>query len=152
MKVRQLGAVVAAGALLLAGVTATQPAEAATSKLQITKVYVNAPGTDRATNTSVNGEYVKIKNKSRKSMNLTGYTVRDESNHVYTFGSFTLKRGKTVTVYSGKGTNTSTKRYMGQGWHVWNNSGGDSATLRNASGAKLDGCGWKKDIASSVKC
>lgn len=152
MKISQLGAAVAAGAMLWAGVTATQPAEAASSKLQITKVYVNSPGSDRATNSSVNGEYVKIKNKGKSSITLTGYTLRDESNHVYTFGSYTLKRGKTVTVYSGKGNNSSTKRYMGRGWHVWNNSGGDSATLRNARGTKLDRCGWKKDIASSVKC
>jgi len=136
----------------MAGVTATQPAEAATSKLQITKVYVNSPGTDRATNASVNGEYVKIKNTGKSSIALKGYTVRDKSNHVYTLSSFSLKRGKTVSVYSGKGINTSTKRYMGRGWHVWNNSGGDSATLRNANGTKLDSCGWKQDIASSVTC
>lgn len=152
MKVGRVVATAAAASMLVSGVAAMQPAEAASAKLRITKVYVNSPGTDRATNKSVNGEYLKIKNRGTKSTSLKGYTVRDESNHVYTFGSFTLKPGKTVTVYSGKGTDTHSKRYMGSSWHIWNNSGGDSATLGTSTGSKIDSCKWKGRVKSSVKC
>ena len=31
-------------------------------------------------------------------------------------------------------------RYWGYRWYVWNNSGGDAATLRTASGAVVDTC------------
>jgi len=152
MKFGRVVAATAAASMIMAGAAAVQPAEAASTKLQITKVYVNSPGSDSSSNKSVNGEYVKIKNNGKKSVSLKGYTLRDESNHVYKFASFTLSRGKTITVYSGKGSDSSGKRYMGRGWHVWNNSGGDSAILRNASGKKIDSCTWKGPMKSSVKC
>lgn len=38
----------------------------------------------------------------------------DASNHKYTFGTYTLGKGKTVTVRTGKGTNTSATRYQGR--------------------------------------
>ncbi|GAA3632845.1 lamin tail domain-containing protein [Microlunatus ginsengisoli] len=142
MKVARLVASMAAASVLAAGALAT-PAEAASPKVQITRVYVNAPGPDGHTNKSVNGEYVRIKNKGKKSVSLKGYTLRDRQHHVYTFGTFTLKPGKTVTVHTGKGKNTSGTLYMGRGWHIWNNSGGDSATLKNAGGGKVDSCSWK---------
>jgi Lamin Tail Domain len=90
----------------------------------------------------VNGEYVTLKNTSTSKRTLTGYTLRDESSHVYKFGTFTLAGGASVKVYTGKGTNTASRRYMGRGYHIWNNSGGDSATLKSASGTRLDKCSW----------
>ena len=68
---------------------------------------------------------------------LNGWTVRDAANHVYTFGTFSLGAGKSVVLRTGKGTNTSTTRYWGLGWHVWNNTG-DTAYLRNAAGTAMD--------------
>jgi len=127
------------------------PAQAA-STIVITRVYVNSPGSDRGTNKSLNAEYVQIKNTGTKSRSLKGWTLRDESRHVYTFGSFTLSAGKTVTVRTGTGTNTSATRYWNKSWYVWNNSGGDSATLRNAGGSGVDTCSWKKNVASYVNC
>ena len=127
------------------------PAEAA-SAIQITRVYVNAPGTDTTSNTSVNGEYVTLKNTSSTRKTLTGYTLRDESSHVYTFGTFTLAGGTSVNVHTGKGTNTASNRYMGRGYHIWNNTGGDSARLRNSTGTTLDTCAWSGSISSYVNC
>ena len=106
---------------------------------------------DTGTNKSLNAEYVQIKNTGTTSRSLKGWTLRDESRHVYTFGSFTLGAGKTVTVRTGTGTNTSATRYWNKAWYVWNNSGGDSATLRNAGGAGVDTCSWKT-VASYVNC
>lgn len=149
MRFARLVTTAAAASVMAAGLMTAVPADAAATKVQITRVYVNAPGKDTHSNKSVNGEYVKVKNKGSKSVSLKGYTLRDRSNHVYKFGSFTLKPGKTVTVHTGKGSNSSTKRYMGRGWHIWNNSGGDSATLRNSGGRKVDSCSWKS--ASSYR-
>ncbi len=143
MRIGRLVASAAAGSVIAAGLVTALPAEAASSKVQITRVYVNAPGSDRHTNKSVNGEYVRIKNKGKKSVSLSGYTLRDRQHHVYTFGSYSLKPGKTVTVHTGKGSDTPKTLYMDRGWHIWNNSGGDSATLRNTNGGKVDSCSWK---------
>jgi hypothetical protein len=42
--------------------------------------------------------------------------------------------GATVTVYSGRGTTSATRRYWGRSYGaIWNNDG-DTAYLRNASG------------------
>ncbi len=145
----RLLATVALASVGVVGLAAT-PAEAS-SPLRITRVYVNSPGPDRGSNASLNAEYVRIKNTGRTSRSLKGYTVRDESNHVYRFSSFTLKAGSTVTVRTGRGSNTSRTRYMNRSWYVWNNSGGDSATLRDAGGARIDTCRWRT-VSADTTC
>jgi hypothetical protein len=64
-----------------------------------------------------------------------------EANHVYKFGTFSLGGGKFVRIHTGKGTNTSTDRYWGREWYVWNNTG-DKAYLRNADFVLRDTCEW----------
>jgi len=153
MKVRTAAAYAATASLLAVGGLAvtSAPAQAA-SPIQITKVYVNSPGADLpATNYKVNGEYTVIKNTGSTTRTMTGWTLRDESNHVYKFGTFNLGPGKTVTVRNGKGTNTSTTRYWGSGYYIWNNSGGDSATLRTSTGTSVDKCSWTT-VASYKSC
>lgn len=115
------------------------PQASATSTIQLGRIQYNAPGTDTTSN--VNGEYVVIKNLGSRGVSLTGWTLRDAQNHVYKFGTFTLGGGKTVVVHTGKGANTSTVRYWGLGWHVWNNTG-DTAYLRNSAGVLADTCAW----------
>jgi hypothetical protein len=129
---------------------AAVPAEAATPSVTFSKVYVNSPGSDTRSNSSLNAEWVLLRNNTTKSIQLKGWTVRDRSAHIYKFGSFSLGSKKTVYVHTGKGTNTSTNRYWGSGNYIWNNDG-DAATLRNASNATIDSCSWKT-VASSVNC
>jgi hypothetical protein len=50
----------------------------------------------------------------RVTRTLTGWTVRDLANHVYTFTSFKLAPGQSVTLHTGKGTNTSSYLYWGE--------------------------------------
>ncbi|WP_308201309.1 lamin tail domain-containing protein [Carbonactinospora thermoautotrophica] len=118
------------------------PAQAA-SPVQIYKVYYDSPGADTGSNTSLNAEYVVLKNTGRSAVSLTGWTLRDARGYVYTFGTFTLGAGKAVVVRTGKGTNSSTHRYWGRTWYVWNNTG-DTATLRTRSGSLVDTCSWNR--------
>ena len=129
---------------------AAAPAEAA-SPIQFGKIQYNSPGTDYATNTSVNGEYVVLRNTGSTSRSLTGWTLRDAANHVYKFGTLTLGAGNTVVIRTGKGTNSSTTRYWGMGYHVWNNSG-DKAYLRNSVGTAMDYCAWTSNGAGYKSC
>lgn len=125
----------------LSGVLVGGPAEAA-GPLQFGRINYDPSGKDDATNASVNGEYVVIRNTSTASTRcLTGWTVKDVANHTYKFGSFCLGAGKSVYLHSGKGTNTATRRYWGSGWHIWNNTG-DTAYLRNSAGTLMDSCRW----------
>lgn len=138
---RRRTAGVLAALTVTAGVTlSAAPAEAA-SPLQFGKINYNAPGTDTSSNTSVNGEYVVIKNVTGTKRCLTNWTVRDAAGYKYTFGSFCLAAYKYVYLHTGKGTNTTTRRYWGRSWHVWNNTG-DTAYLRNGSGTLMDRCSW----------
>jgi hypothetical protein len=122
--------------------TAALPAEAFNPTLHISYAEPNSPGSDTGSNTSLNGEWVRLLNSSKTtSYTITGWTIRDRSNHTYKFGSFTLKPGSGVTVHTGRGTNTAGNRYWGLGWYVWNNSG-DAAYLRDSSGTTKDSCSW----------
>jgi hypothetical protein len=131
-------------------VWAATPAEAG-SALQLGKIQYDSPGTDTRSLTSLNAEYLVIKNVSASSRSMTGFTVRDAQKHVYTFGSFTLRAGRSVRLHTGKGMNTATDRYWGSGNYIWNNSG-DRATLSNRSGTSLDTCSWSADGVGYTFC
>ena len=126
-------------------------AQAATWPLQFGLIYYNSPGSDTGSNSSLNAEYVTIKNIGSSARSLTGYTVRDKAGHVYKFGTFTLGAGKKVRIRTGTGTNTSTDVYWGLNWYVWNNTG-DKAYLRSAQFTLRDTCEWGNSGASSINC
>lgn len=110
------------------------PASAVAS-IYISAVNFDAPGNDHQ---NLNGEWVKITNKGSGPVDMVGWRLSDEgTKHVYTFPSFTLSPGSTVTVFTGSGMNTATELYMGFGKAVWNNDG-DTATLKDARGNIVD--------------
>ncbi|GAA2153318.1 lamin tail-like protein [Humibacillus xanthopallidus] len=133
----------AAGITLVAGLplAGATSAQAALPAIMITKVYYDSPGSDTGSNSSLNAEYVVVKNTTKVNRSLKGWTLRDKANHVYTFPTFTLKAGASVTIHTGKGSATQYHRYYNKSWYVWNNTG-DTAYLRNASGSTVDTCGW----------
>ena len=149
MQMRRLAV---AAVLTLASLTAASiPAQAATPKLHFTKAYVNSPGSDTRTNTSLNAEYVRIKNSSTTSTyTLTGYTIRDKSAHIYKFPTFKLKPGASVTLHTGSGTNTGSHLYWRSRAYIWNNTG-DTAYLRTSAGTFKDSCTWGT-VGSYVLC
>jgi Lamin Tail Domain len=117
------------------------PANAA-SAIQFRKIQYDLSGSDvPATNYQLNREYVTITNTGTTTRTLTGWTVRDLANHIYTIPSFKLGTGKSVRLHTGKGTNSSDDLYWGKGWYVWNNTG-DKATSRDSSAALKDTCSW----------
>lgn len=137
MRIRSIVFVLLAAVVATLGVQA--PADAA-GGVRITKVYFDSPGSDHGSNTSINAEYVTIKNNTSHTKSLTGWTLRDRhAFHVYTFATFSLKAGAKVRVHSGSGTDTAHNVYWSAGWYVWNNTG-DRATLRKASGKRVDRC------------
>ena len=137
--------------LCLTALTAGAVPAQANPTLHFSKAYVDSPGSDSGTNTSLNAEYVVVKNSSSTTtFTLTGYTIRDTSRHVYTFKTFKLKPGASVTLHSGSGTNTSTNLYWGSKAYIWTNTG-DTATLKNTAGTTKDTCTWRT-VSSYVLC
>ena len=140
MRIRALliACLVAASSLLVAA-----PAQAAPATVYIYKVYFDSPGSDRGSNSSLNAEYVVIKNGDNVSHSISGWTVRDKAGHVYKFGSLSLGAGKQAIIHTGDGsshtTSTSRHLYWGREWYVWNNTG-DKVILRRADGSLKDTC------------
>jgi len=95
----------------------------------------NAEGSDCD---NLNGEYVTFVNTCSYSCDLTSWTVKDESSrNPYVFPSFILESEKTVTLYTGCGTNTKAQLYRCSSGYscnaIWNNDG-DTLYLRNSNG------------------
>ncbi|MFD3725396.1 lamin tail domain-containing protein [Streptomyces sp. NPDC058671] len=138
-------AAAASGILLL-------PTQAqAAGSVHLYKIYYDSPGTDRRSNTSLNAEYVQIRNTTGAAVNLRGWTLTDAANHKYTFGNFTLGKGKIVTVRTGRGTNTAANVYQNRGAYVWNNDR-DTATLKKANGTRIDACSYNSTRVDYTWC
>jgi hypothetical protein len=67
----------------IAGTVLLATATAATAEVKIGFVYYDSPGSDTGSNTSLNGEYVKIKNTGSAAKVLTGWRLHDNSRHRY---------------------------------------------------------------------
>ncbi|WP_330174904.1 lamin tail domain-containing protein [Streptomyces sp. NBC_01498] len=147
---RTLSTVVASAAVVTGTVLLPAQAQAAGS-VHLYKVYYDSPGTDSRSNASLNGEYIQIRNTTTSTVSLTGWTVTDSANHRYTFGSYSLGRGKTVTVRTGSGTNSATTRYQGRGAYVWNNDR-DVATLKKSTGTQVDTCSYNSTRVDYKMC
>lgn len=96
----------------------------------ISAVQFDAPGDDRK---NLNGEWVQIKNSGRSNVNMTGWILDSSGERVYTFPRFILASGASVKVFSGMGSDGSSKLYMRRGSPVWSNKG-DTSALNDAGG------------------
>ncbi len=88
------------------------------------------------TGLDLQNEWVSVRNTGTAPVQLAGCTISDASVHVFTFPSFVLAAGATVTVHTSPGTNTATDLYWGLGSSVWNNTG-DTATLKRPNGGVI---------------
>jgi hypothetical protein len=134
-----LGVAAAAVAIPLAAV----PAQAAAAPaIQFTKVYYDSPGTDRRSNSSLNAEYVILKNVTRSTVKIGGWYVRDKTGYKYAFpAGMVINAGKTMTVRTGQGKSGTSTRYWGRAAYVWNNDT-DTAYLRTTTGKLIDSCSY----------
>lgn len=148
---RMLAAAAVAGAAVAGALLAPAQADASAGSVHLYKIYYNSPGTDTRSNSSLNAEYVQIANTTSKAASLKGWTLTDASKHTYTFGTYTLGAHKTVTVRTGKGTNTAANRYQGRAAYVWNNDK-DTATLRSSKGTKVDTCSYNSTRVAYKMC
>jgi hypothetical protein len=126
------------------------PASAA-SCIGVYRIYYNSPGTDTGSNSSLNAEWIQLRNRCSTSRSLSYWKIKDAAGHAYTFGSYALGGGKYVKVHTGKGTNTATDRYQGRSWYVWNNDK-DTAYLFNRYGSLIDKCSYNNRSVSSLYC
>ncbi|MBO0829577.1 MAG: lamin tail domain-containing protein, partial [Streptosporangiales bacterium] len=102
--------IVAAASTVVAALGVTMalatPADAA-GGIRITGVYYDSPGKDTGSNTSLNAEWVRLKNTSGHAITLTGWRLHDRGvDHKYVFPSYRLGAGATVRIHTGRGSRT----------------------------------------------
>jgi micrococcal nuclease len=105
------------------------------ASLKIVNLNADAPGSDKE---NLNGEWVEIVNQGNQGVPMQGYTLKDQANHIYTFGNFVAQPGASFRLFSGQGQDTLSELYWGlSNESVWNNDS-DTAFLRDAQGALVD--------------
>ena len=114
------------------------PTPSPISNVIISLCHYDAEGND---NYNLNDEYIVIENRGSGAISLTAWTLKDEVGHSFTFPSFTLEAGATVTVHTGSGSNTQTNLYWGSGAAVWNNDH-DTAYLYDSEMNLKDTKSW----------
>ena len=144
----------ASHAVSVGGGTVVTPAPApkptpVTAVVQFTKIVYDAPGADTSAN--INGEWLRLTNRSSRTINLKNWTVRDAAGNTYKFTDYTLGAGRDVHIRNGKGSNGSPAgyRYWNSSRHVWDN-GRDTATLRDSANRVVDTCGWTSNRGSTM--
>ncbi len=148
-KMRTTAATVAVACL--AGV-ALVPAQAqAAGSVYIYKVYYDSPGSDRGGSSSLNAEYVQIKNSTGSAFQMQGHSLKDSTGHRYDFPSYRISAGKTVKVHTGKGSKSAGHLYMGRSWYVWNNDK-DKASLYRPTGSLRDSCSYNSARVDYKMC
>ncbi len=106
---------------------------ASESGLRILEVFYDAPGDDNA---NLNEEWVTIRNDGGNIVDLSGWTLKDESaTHRFAFPAlFVLAVGEVMTIRTGCGEDFGTELFWcNQGSAVWNNTG-DTAFLLDPNG------------------
>jgi hypothetical protein len=112
------------------------PAPAA-GDVQFTKIQYHGPR-------GLNNEWVRLANRTSRTINLSGWTIKDAGGSRYTFGNYSISPGAQVYLHTGaNGKPHYQDRYWGRTAYVWNN-GADTATLRSGS-TTIDSCGWTGD-------
>jgi hypothetical protein len=137
--------------IILATSSRAGTATSSTGGIRIRAIYFNSPGVDTGTNTSLNAEWVRLKNITSTRKTLTGWTLRDASSHVYHFPTFGLAAGSTVRVHTGSGSNTASNLYWRSSFYIWNNTG-DTAILKNASATTVDRCSYTSAADPEAFC
>ncbi|MEU6622010.1 lamin tail domain-containing protein [Streptomyces litmocidini] len=112
-----------------------------TPRVEISAVQADSPGRDTRSNRSLNAEWVEITNTSRHSVDLDGWTLKDEDGHRYRFEDFRLAGRATVRIHTGEGRDSSTDLYQDRRDYVWDNHS-DTATLRDDRGRIVDTESW----------
>lgn len=110
--------------------TPTQP-PGTTGDVKVIDIYYDGAGSQEP------DEYVAIRNDDAQSIQLQGWTLRDEAEHVFTFPAHVMAPGQICRVYTNENHPGWCGFSYGSGSAIWNN-GGDCAYLRDGQGTAVD--------------
>ena len=109
---------------------------AGSSAVTIANIVYDATGNDVVYNDS---EYVVLQNTGTGTADVGGWRLTDLANHQISLPvSYSIPPGGTLRVYTGPGDSSADRYFAGRGQAIWNNSGGDTASLLNSSNQIVD--------------
>jgi len=82
-------------------------------------------------------EYVEIRNDDTVPIQLSGWTLRDEANHVFTFPDHVMEPAQVCRVYTNQYHPESCGLSYGSSSAIWNNTG-DCAYLQDSAATLID--------------
>jgi micrococcal nuclease len=89
--------------------------------LAIVEVHYDAKGNDAE---YLNDEYLVVINNAEQAIDFTGWRITDSQSNSFDFPiGFYLAPNKSLTIYTGSGTNMSTALYLHHDMPLWNNDG-----------------------------
>jgi endonuclease YncB( thermonuclease family) len=94
-------------------------------------------------------EAVVLRNNGTVSIDMTNWTCKDESTHIYNFQGASLQPGGSLSLRSGYGTNTATEVYWNIETSIWNNDG-DICFVRDENGLLVDAVRYTSDGSGYV--
>jgi endonuclease YncB( thermonuclease family) len=97
--------------------------------LVVTAVHARPAG-GRA---NLTDEYVVIENRGKEAVDMTGWSILDETHHRYLVPNFALPARAKVTLRTGAGKNTATELFWGSRASIWNDDR-DSVLIRDSQG------------------
>lgn len=101
-------------------------------RIDVASSQINSPGSDNGSD-----EYICLVNKSDSDVDLLGWELRDAEGSVNFLPDVILAPEQHLKVHPGEGRNTASDVYGEGHAAVWNNEG-DTATLLDDSGNKID--------------
>jgi len=105
----------------------------------ISTAHYDAAGNDEQ---NLNDEFIVIENTNDKKINCTGWSIRDDhGNQFYFPNGFSLSAHTSVTIYTGRGSNSTHALYWHHQTPVWNNDG-DRIRLYNEKGIIIETYSW----------
>jgi endonuclease YncB( thermonuclease family) len=114
-------------------------ADPLSGKLRISEVNYDAEGDDSV---NVNGEWIRVTNVSRETLDLGGYYIQRGAFVKMPFRPLQkLRAGDSITIHMGKGQDSYDRMYFGESTSVLNNSG-SSVSLANWNGVRIDCSRW----------
>lgn len=142
---RRISAAALAAAAIVGAValpaSAADHARPERAKVEISAVQYDSPGRDDRSRHSLNKEWVELKNTTRRTVNLDGWTLRNKDGQTYTFHHYRLDGRATVRIHTGQGHDTASDLFQDRRDYVWDDRS-DTATLRNDHGRFVDDESW----------
>ncbi|MFJ3235856.1 lamin tail domain-containing protein [Streptomyces sp. NPDC086787] len=129
------------GAVALPAAAAGRPAPQHRPAVVISDVHTHFLGRDNRSSRFLNQEWVDLTNTTRHTVNLNGWTLRDEEGHTYTFRHFRLGGRDTVRVHTGEGRDTRNDVYQDRRKRILDKAH-DTVTLRDNRGHFVDNESW----------